>query len=226
MAKSKERLKARELRKLGESIKKIAKQLNVSVASVSSWCRDINLTKTQFNKLKERITNPNYGNKLAYLNKIKSETNKKINALKNLGIKEVGKLNKREVFLIGIALYWGEGFKKDHQVGLATSDINMARFFIYWLKICFNLSHEDLILRATANISYKNNILDIEKFWADELKIPRDQFSKPFFQKTTWKKQYENKDAYHGVLRIKVRRSVNLLRKIYGYIEGIVINIT
>jgi hypothetical protein len=39
------------------------------------------------------------------------------------------------------------------------------------------------------------------------------------------KKEYENKENYHGVLRIRVRRSIDLLRKIFGYIEGISQNI-
>jgi len=52
-----------------------------------------------------------------------------------------------------------------------------------------------------------------------------NQFSKPFFQNTKWKKEYENKENYHGVLRIRVRRSIDLLRKIFGYIEGINLSI-
>ena len=70
-----------------------------------------------------------------------------------------------------------------------------------------------------------SKIKELEKYWSKELKIPVDQFSKPFFQKTKWKKEYENKDNYHGVLRIRVRRSIDLLRKIFGYIEGINLSI-
>lgn len=221
MAKSKEKLEARKLRRSGESIKVIAKKINASVGSVSSWCRDIDLVQEQVNRLKDRVINSSYGKRLAYINKIKLLTNSKINNLKQEGIKEIGKLNKREIFLIGTALYWGEGFKKDHQVGLASSDIGIAKFYLKWLKICFNLKNKDLILRVTLNSSYKNKVKEIEEFWSKELKIPIDQFSKPFFQKTIWKKEYENKDQYKGVIRIKVRKSIDLLRKIYGYIEGL-----
>lgn len=221
MAKSEQKLKARKIRKEGESIKKIAKLLNVSVGSVSMWCRDIYLTEEQIKKLSLRVTDPYYGRKKKYLEKIKRRTNLKINRLKKQGIKEIGKLTKRDILMIGIALYWGEGFKKDHQVGLATSDTKMAKFFIFWLKKCFDISKRDLILRITANSSYKEKIMEIEKYWSQELNVPINNFSKPFFQQIVWKKEYENKNEYHGVLRIKVRKSQDFLRKISGYIEGL-----
>jgi hypothetical protein len=221
MAKSKEKIKARKLRKKGESIKKIANILNVSVSTASLWCRDIELTNKQVENLRKRQTDPFYGKRLDYYLRKKKEFSLKLLNLKNEGIESIGSLSKREIFLIGIALYWGEGFKKDSLAGLATLDINIAKFFIFWLNKSFGITSKDLILRITANISYKSKIKELEKFWSKELSIPISQFSKPFFQNTVWKKEYENKENYHGVLRIRVRRSIDLLRKIFGYIEGI-----
>ncbi len=226
MAKSKEKLKARKLRRKGESIKKISKLVKVSVSTASLWCRDIELTDKQIENLRKRQTDPFYGKRLDYYLKKKKEFNLKLLNLKNEGISSIGKLTKREIFIIGIALYWGEGFKKDSLVGLATLDINIAKFFIFWLNKSFGITTKDLILRITANISYKNQINELGKYWSRELKIPVRQFSKPFFQNTVWKKEYEKKNNYHGVLRIRVRRSIDLLRKIFGYIEGMSLNTT
>ena len=225
MAKSKEKIKARKLRRKGESIKKIANLLKVSVSTVSLWCRDIELTDNQVENLRKRQTDPFYGKRLDYYLKKKKEFSLKLFNLKKEGINSIGKLTEREIFLIGIALYWGEGFKKDSLIGLATLDINIAKFFIYWLSKSFNITSKDLILRITANISYKDKIIELGKYWSKELKIPTNQFSKPFFQNTKWKKEYENKNSYHGVLRIRVRKSIDLLRKIFGYIEGISLSI-
>ena len=224
MAKSKEKLTARELRRSGKSIKEIAKVLKISVGSSSSWCRDIQLTPKQIANLQKRRTDPFYGRKRDYYLKKKKEFDEKVLSLKIKGFKEINKLSKREIFLIGIALYWAEGFKKDHQVGFANIDVNMIKFFLFWLKESFNVTNKDLIFRVTANITYKEKVKELEKYWSNELKIRLNQFSKPYFQKSIWKKQYENTDNYHGVIRIKVKRSVNILRKIYGNIEGIAIN--
>lgn len=226
MARSKEMLIAKAMRREGKSIKEIAHILKVSVSSVSNWSKDIELTDEQKNNLARRVTDPYYGKKAEYLKRSKEQFKKKVQALKEQGIREVSKLSKREIFLIGIALYWGEGFKKDHQVGFANIDSKMIKFFIYWLKTCFNLKNKNLIVRVTSNYRYKEKIRIMENFWSNELHIPLNQFSKPFFQKTIWKKQYENPNNYYGVLRIKVRKSVNLLRKIYGFIEGLTLNIT
>lgn len=225
MAKSLQKLQAVEARISGKSIKEIAKELSVSVASVSTWCRHIRLTQKQLLVLKNRITDPYYGNKTDYLNRIKAKTDKMTESLKESGIKEVGTLSNREVFLLGIALYWGEGFKKDHQVGFATSDVRMAKFFIYWLSTCFSIKREDLILRVTLNQAYANRHTVIEQYWSDELKVPLTNFRRVTYQKTIWKKSYKHEDGYKGVIRIRVRKSMNFLRKIFGYIEGVVINI-
>jgi len=55
MAKSKERNRAIELRKKGESIKVIAKKIGVSKSSTSIWCRDIILSPMQIQKLHESM---------------------------------------------------------------------------------------------------------------------------------------------------------------------------
>lgn len=60
MAKSKERNKAIEFRRKDESIKRIAKILNVSKGSVSLWCADIELAQKQTKKLHERIVSGSY----------------------------------------------------------------------------------------------------------------------------------------------------------------------
>ncbi len=224
MAKSVQKLEARELRLKGKSIKKIAKKINVSVSSVSSWCRDIELTAEQKRILETNARNPYYGKRGAYLKRLKNKTDSKIKRLKKIGIKDIGTLSKRELFLTGSALYWAEGFKKDTQVGFASLDAEMIKFFIRWLKICFGYQNSDLIFRTTANISHKYRIDEIQKHWSKLLKIPLSQFQKPFFQKFKWKKSYEHPNEYFGILRVKVRKSTDFLRKIIGYIEGLKLN--
>lgn len=141
--------------------------------------------------------------------------------LKEEGIKKIGSLNKRELFLIGVALYWAEGFKKDSRAGFASSDPKMIKVFIQWLKKCCDYEEKDLTLRVTANESHEYRIDKIEKYWSKVSGVPLESFNKPFFQKVKWKKHYDNPEKYFGVLRIRVRKSKDFLRKIHGWIEGI-----
>lgn len=221
VAKSKQKFEAVQLRQTGESIKIIAKKLGVSAGSVSIWCRDVQLSDVQLKELERRSRDPNYGKRLENSTRQRKIKEEKIDRLLKEGIGKIGDLSKREVFLVGVALYWAEGFKKDTQVGFANSNLGMIKFYLKWLCECCDVRLEDLIFRVTLNISHKNRIDEVQKHWSKSLGIPLINFRKPFYQKFVWKKSYKNPNEYYGVLRIKVRRSTDFLRKIHGWIEGL-----
>jgi transcriptional regulator with XRE-family HTH domain len=221
MAKTEQQFQARRLRKSGKSIKFIAKKLNISVGSASNWCKDVILSPEQIAILEKQGKDPYYGRRLAYSLEQKRKRLEKTDRLINEGIKKVGKLSQRELFIAGVALYWGEGFKKDKQAGLANLDPDAVKFFLRWLKECFSYKNEDLIVRITLNISHKNRIEEVTSYWSKLTGIPIQNFRKPFYQNTIWKKTYENPNEYYGVLRVKVRKSTDFLRKILGFIQGL-----
>jgi transcriptional regulator with XRE-family HTH domain len=221
MSKFKEKIKSRVLRGQGISIKEIAKKLNVSSSSVSDWCRDIVLSEDQIKTLEQHSRDPFYGKRLSNSLRQRQARIEKTDKLIKEGVSEIGSINKRELFLIGVALYWAEGFKKDSQAGLASMDPDMINLFIGWLKECFGYTLDNISARVTVNISHKHRIKEIENYWSEVTGIPVEKFQKPFYQKFVWKKVYENQNEYHGVLRIKVRKSTDFLRKITGYIQGL-----
>ncbi len=221
MARSQEKLRALELRRNGQSIKEIARKLKVSASSVSNWCKNVVLTPEQIKELEKHSRDPYYGKRLEYLLSQKRKKEEKIKFLLNQGKKEVGSLTKRELFLIGIALYWSKGFKKDTQAGFANSDPKMIKLFLAWLYTCFDYKPKDLLPRLTLNISHKSRTNKVIKYWSEVIGIPPQDFKKPFYQNVKWKKVYENPETYYGVLRIKVRKSKDFLRRIHGWIDGL-----
>lgn len=221
MAKSEKKIQARKLRRDGQSIKSIARDLEVSPGSVSLWCRDIVMTREQLDILEKNSKDPYYGKRLQNSLKQQSIRIEKTDRLKMEGIEEVGKLSMRELLLVGIALYWAEGYKKDSQVGLGSSDPKMMQLYVKWLRECFNYSVEDLLFRVTVNESHEYRIKEIVQYWADLFGINISNFQKSFYQKAKWQKSYEHPEEYFGVLRIRVRKSSDFLRKIHGYIEGL-----
>jgi len=221
MAKSILRLKSRALRKRGVGIKTIAYQLKVSSSTVSLWCRDITLTPKQIQLLQRNARDPFFGRRLEYIQKQQKIRIEKILFLKEEGINDIGKLSKRDLFISGVNLYWAEGFKKDNLVGFANSDPNMIRIFILWLNNCCNITRDRIKCRLGINESYKLKTKELELYWSNAIRIPLTQFQKPYIQKVQWKKIYDNPENYHGVLRIRVSKSIDLLRKIHGWIEGI-----
>lgn len=214
------KLKARQLRKKGLSVKEIQKRLKVSRSSVSLWVRDVKLTKKQLEKLYlNKKTGQLKGSIIAAMNKIKAreELTKK---LLQEGKKEIGNLSGRDKFIAGIALYSGEGSKTDGNVAFANSDPNLIKFMIDWFRE-FCKVHEKKFRGAL----YIHDNLDEKKakqFWSTLSGIPLNQFTKTYIVKNNPKRLRKTKCIY-GVFRVSLSNA-NLHRKIMGWISGILKN--
>ena len=218
--------RVRNLRRKGLSLNQIFNDANIPKTTIRSWIKDISLTEKQKAALKE-----NTQLKLQE-GRIKSQLIQKQNRIKkeiyltDKGINEVKNITHQEFLIAGIALYWAEGFKNmhEHRLGFCNSDPEMIKFYLKWLYDCLGLKKGDVVLRMTLNESYRDKEKEIKKYWAEVTKISEIQFTKTFYQKTKWKKQYSNQD-YHGVLRIHVKESLDNLILMRGWIEGLKMNV-
>ncbi|HDY72666.1 MAG TPA: hypothetical protein ENH90_00675 [bacterium] len=221
MAKSKERIKARELRKKGRSIKEIARQLKVSKSSASIWCRDIELTSGQIARLEEKIRIGSYKGRLKgariQLERRLAETNR----LYKEGASLLGSLSKRDLLLTGAGLYWGEGTKK-RDVRIANSDPEMIRFIINWFNYIWKIPKEQFKFQILINKVHKFRVAQVEKYWLDVAGVSSNQFTKTILIKAKNKKVYKNFETHFGTLMIRVRKSAYLHHKIKGLILEII----
>lgn len=221
MTKHLEHKKAIALRKNGISIKKIAKKLGISSSTANIWLKNVELTQEQKTQLFKNAHDPFYGKRKNHvLNQIKKKE-KEIKNENRLGIKDIGKLSKRELFICGVGLYWAEGFKKDRRLGFANSDPKMITLFIKWLTECCHVPKNQIMLRVGLNISHKHRVLEIENYWSRLTDIPLTNFQKPYFQKFKWKKTFPIENKYFGVLRIRANKQLKLFRRLLGWIEGL-----
>ncbi|TSC84071.1 MAG: Uncharacterized protein G01um101417_340 [Parcubacteria group bacterium Gr01-1014_17] len=225
MAKILEREKARVLRRQGESIKVIARNLGLGPSTISYWCKDIVLTSKQIERLQERQRRAGSKAILKYAELKRNARIEKEKDLLRLGKGEVGKLSRRDVFLVGLALYWGEGYKSGNgEVGFTNSNAEMILFILHWFREIFGIRNQDFILRVSVNEQHRERIKLIERFWSDKTGIPLLQFSKISLIKVKTKKIYANAENHYGTLRVKVRRGTDLRRRILGGIEGLKYN--
>ena len=220
MAKTEEKLRAESLRRLGWSMKEIAKELDVSKSSISNWCRDIELSAKQKRLLLRRMIEGGHRGRL-----LGSATNhnRKLERINNHikdGKVNVGSLSNRELLLVGAAIYWGEGSKKS-QLAFINSDKDMILFMYRWFRSIFGINKESFILRIYINELHRGRRNIIEKYWSDLLKIPVSQFRKTIFIKRVNTKRYSNHDTYFGLLSIRTRNSTDLKYRILGLIEGL-----
>lgn len=214
--------RVRLLRSRGASLNELAQRLKVPKSTVRFWCRDIVLSKEQQKRLFRR-------QQLSGVLAAEKIRQKRLLITKQLlreGAFEIGKISPRELMLIGAALYWAEGYRKgDGEFGFTNSDPKMIRFIIRWLNEACRVNKKDIKLRVCINAMHKNRIKDIHEFWSTTTGISALQFSRPTLIHTVNKKVYLDTNNYFGTLRVKVRHSTNLRRKIMGWIEGIAKNV-
>ena len=85
----------------------------------------------------------------------------------------------------------------------------------------YDIKSSDLILRVSINESHADRVREVKDYWSALTNIPQDQFSKTSLIKTRSKKMYANRQNHFGTLRVKVRRSTALRRRIMGSLEEI-----
>lgn len=219
MAKSRERLLARELRKQGESIREIAKKVRVTKGSVSLWCRDIVLTQDQVERLVESERKGSVVGRMKSWEWHREEKRTRFERLHKIGYQEVSVNTNNDLFLLGLAIYWSEGSKNDGRVLLTNSDPHMIKLYIHWLKECFYIMPNQITCRVTINELHSDRKEEIEQYWAKVVDLPMSQFTKTTMIHSKWTKMYENRNMYYGVLAVHVQKSTDLSYRVMGSID-------
>lgn len=223
MAKSRERLQARELRRKGESIREIAKKVSVARSTISLWCRDIALTNDQLEALVERDRLGGARGRVVAAELAKKRKNERVSLNEKVGFERIGKISNRELFLVGIALYWAEGSKgvRSERFVFVNSDPKMIVVMIRWLRECIHVNDEDIVCRVGINEAHRERIKDVENYWSNVTGIQLSQFKKASFKKVVNKKIYENFYEHYGTLDLLVRKCTKLFYEIIGSIDGL-----
>jgi len=189
---------------------------------VSSWCRDIPLTSEQIDRLVRKSKTEGLKALLRHAEKARRIRVEKVEEQMEAGRKDVRRLSKRDLFIAGLALYWGEGYKKgNEEFGFTNSDFRVLRFMMRWLTEIYAIAKGDYIFRISMNQIYENYLPDVTNKWSKLLGVPKTQFTMPSIIKVRNKKIYSEIGSYLGTLRIKVRRGTNLRRRILGSIEAL-----
>lgn len=209
------------LRKKGFSYSEVLKQIPVAKSTLSLWLRSVGLSKKQEQRLTEK--------KLAAMKrgwlKIQQTRFEKSRKIKNDARQEVEKLIKNPFWLTGVILYWTEGSKEKiwrsgERVALTNMDAEMIKLFIRWLKKYCGVKNENfdyaLYIHKGANKKF------IKSFWARQLRIQPIKIK--IYLKSNYGKGFRKNtgDYYKGIFRARVLGSVDLNRKIAGWINGVI----
>jgi hypothetical protein len=208
---------ARRLRNLGRDYEDIAASLGVSKSSVSLWVRDIprppGLSAEECRKRSAEGSR-------RYWEAERPAREARLADVAACAAAEVGDMTVHEILIAGAIAYWCEGGKnkphrRTNRVAFVNSDPALIRFFLKFLDTA-GIAREALVFRV-----YIHETADVEaaqRFWLDVTNAQLSQFRSPTLKRHNPKTVRKNVGVdYHGCLRIDVRRSSDLYRKIEGW---------
>ncbi|SDM65270.1 hypothetical protein SAMN05444921_111125 [Streptomyces wuyuanensis] len=138
----------------------------------------------------------------------------------------VGTLTDRELFLVGVALYWAEGSKdkawdRMEYLKLINSDPDVVTLHLRWLEL-LGVSRDRL--RLQISIHESADLEAAQQYWSDLTGVARTQFNKPVVKRHNPRTGRKNTgDTCRGCVAIYVRGSADLYRRTEGAWYGIVL---
>lgn len=213
------RARARELRLQGWTYDRIQVELGCSKSSISLWVRD--LPKPERKRTPEEasaIARRGWEATMRRRDEERQHT-------KTAARQAVGALSPRELFLLGVGLYWAEGAKdkpydRRENVCFVNSDPGMIEVFLAWLDL---LGVERDRLRFAVMIHESADVKGAERYWAEVVGAPETAFHKTTLKRHNPKTRRKNTgDSYRGCLALKVLKGADLYRRIEGSWYGIV----
>lgn len=173
-----DKTKALELRRSGVSYQNISQTLNIPKSTLSNWMRDVKWSQQVRKELEEQ-------SKIASTHRIIELTNARKRDLAE--IYENARIEARlefedfryyPLFLVGVALYWGEGDRRSkYQVRLSNTDPAMIRTFVCFLTDVCGVP----VAKIYASILMYPDIemLACKTFWIESSQLNEQNFQKP-----------------------------------------------
>lgn len=212
-----------QLRKEGLSYSEILKKVPVAKSTLSLWLHSVNLSKKQYQRLTEK--------KLASMRrgwlKVNALRLERVQKIHNEAQAQVVRFIDNPLWLAGVLLYWAEGSKeKEYQPGsrveFTNSDPLMLKLFLKWLSEICNIPMSDVRFEIYIHENSQNRLGVVAQYWSKRLGVPRNFFKNVYFKKNIIKTRRKNIGKnYYGLLKLRVKASSTLNRRIAGWINGV-----
>lgn len=197
MTRTELKLEAIKLRKKGFSYALIAEKLGLPKSTLSNWLSHIPYTPnaevvSRIGKARARSGEQKSVSKQASF--IQAELHAK---------SDLGELTKRDIFLLGIGLYIGEGSKTQDIVRVVNSDPAVIRLAILWFKKCFGMTNDNFSIRI--HLYPDIDAEKAQKIWEKETGLPPKSFQKIQVDRRLGKKMARRGKLAIGTAHLGVR---------------------
>ncbi|MBL7053300.1 MAG: hypothetical protein ISS02_01415 [Candidatus Portnoybacteria bacterium] len=213
------REKAINFRKRGYSYGMIIKELGVAKSTLSNW-----LQKVPYKPNKEVLK------RIGEARMKNAETKRKqmlddIRTMKQSAKKEVGKLNNRDLFMLGVGLYLGDGEKTYENIRITNSDPEIIKIAMRWFQEICGFKIKNFI--PSIHLYPDNDIKKTLNYWSRITGIPKKQFNKTQIDRRSNKSKRKKRKLPYGTLHLKTKNfgkkefGKSLHRRIMGWIEAV-----
>ncbi len=205
------RERARRLRSEGRSIKAIARQLHIAQSTASLWVRDVALSPEQRSRLDALADRQRAG--LRRQMRMAREA--------RLDAQETGRVIARidePMHWAGCMLFWAEGSKRRNSVIFTNSDDGMMRFFLRFLRECYDVPDEKVRLSVNCFLGNGKTLDEIESWWLERLDLPPSCLRRATVNRPSSASKAVRKPLVHGTARLAVG-STRVVQSIYGAIQ-------
>lgn len=208
-----------KLRKNGYSYSYISEKIGISKSTLSVWLSSIPYTpnKTIIDRIEKARAASGYWKAKRKLESIESAEKE--------AKKEMGKITNRDLFMLGIGIYIGEGAKTNNTIRVINADPKIIRFAVKWFEEACGLSKVNFRLRL--HLYPDNNIKECINFWSNISKIPEKQFYKVQIDRREDKKIIKKGKLPHGTAHLSIvsngKKEFGVLfaRKINAWMEEV-----
>ncbi|MBI1975312.1 MAG: hypothetical protein HYS57_03055 [Parcubacteria group bacterium] len=193
-------------------------ELGLAKSTLSNWLTRIPFTPSQ--EVIERVGRAKLKSAL-YKHRQKWDD---INRMRLEARRDVGLLSSRDLFMLGIGLYLGEGSKALEEIRVVNSDPLIMKLAIRWLKKFCHLKQRHF--KIAVHCYPDNDISKAVNFWSRETRVPVAQFGKTMIDMRQNKSILKKSKLPYGTAHLYVRSGgtlspgvKSLHRKIMGWIE-------
>lgn len=148
---------------------------------------------------------------------------KNIVRIKASARKELGNISERDLWMLGVGLYIGEGSKAYETIRITNSDPAVIKLAMRWFKNVCGLAEENMVV--TLHIYPDNNKEKCINYWSKAINISAKSFRKSQIDSRINKSSKKSRKLPYGTAHLSIVSNgnpdfgVNLHRRIMGWIE-------
>lgn len=209
---------AEELREQGYSYKLIEEKLGISRSTMSYWFKDKAFTPNS--QVLSRIKN---GPAKVGIRRHNTRV-KEIKLQKEIGAKEIGVLSDRDLWLLGLGIYIGEGAKSSEIIRISNANPAVIKLSIKWLQSACGLSKDNLTIRL--HLYPDNDEKVCTKYWQQITNLPLENFRRATIDQRQDKQKAKIRKLPYGTAHVTVisngdpKKGRRLFRRIDGWMSG------